>query len=463
VDKNDNRLSNAVEVIGEIANNVPGAIWEELSNDWNNQRTSTLLSAGSAFATGAAATFLCRRFPATAIPVMALAGTGTLLYGGVKLGSFLGESMDASSESQRAELIQRGTNSVGKAGAFAVETMPALLLGSRLVPKSAGTGLIYEKGTTSRATASDIASPSILLEKSKPATAVMAAAPAETSATIAAQARAEDFPALVERIKSNVPKPLVAEALVVETPALADPSRVPPPQYTIDASKMQAGRPGNFYSCAAADPELAQLKIEPGHPNPMLAQYELARDSGKLQQYKSKLITKYAHAVPTEESLRFIGEHGPVVELGAGNGYWASLLKNRGYDTVAYDAWSGYAYSPGATWTEVLKGDAKMLAKHPDRTLFISWPSNGAASDALIHFKGNKFAYLGEQSSDIMGDNQFFQILKRDWKEVRSMPVPSLDGFNQDALYFYERKTRVEKLLDRHREKMLRQTELSNG
>jgi hypothetical protein len=48
-------------------------------------------------------------------------------------------------------------------------------------------------------------------------------------------------------------------------------------------------------------------------------------------------VQRYAFAVPTREALETISQYAPIVELGAGTGYWAWLLRRRGVDCVAYD------------------------------------------------------------------------------------------------------------------------------
>ncbi|KAL3666792.1 hypothetical protein V7S43_008412 [Phytophthora oleae] len=46
---------------------------------------------------------------------------------------------------------------------------------------------------------------------------------------------------------------------------------------------------------------------------------------------------KYSWAIPDERALQIIKHYGPIVEMGAGSGYWARLLQLRGVDVVAYD------------------------------------------------------------------------------------------------------------------------------
>jgi len=46
---------------------------------------------------------------------------------------------------------------------------------------------------------------------------------------------------------------------------------------------------------------------------------------------------KYAWAIPNEKALMAISEFAPIIEMGAGAGYWARLLRDRGVEIEAYD------------------------------------------------------------------------------------------------------------------------------
>jgi len=56
---------------------------------------------------------------------------------------------------------------------------------------------------------------------------------------------------------------------------------------------------------------------------------------------RKKLCQQYSWAIPSPDSIAFILKHlegQPVVEVGAGTGYWAWLLAQTGIDVNAYDA-----------------------------------------------------------------------------------------------------------------------------
>lgn len=74
--------------------------------------------------------------------------------------------------------------------------------------------------------------------------------------------------------------------------------------------------------------------------NPLLDAFEMATAAGgDIDGMRSQLVTRYGFAVPSDEALTAIERCSPrgVVELGAGTGYWAFLLQQRGVDVVAFD------------------------------------------------------------------------------------------------------------------------------
>ncbi|GLE01415.1 hypothetical protein PINS_up010245 [Pythium insidiosum] len=46
----------------------------------------------------------------------------------------------------------------------------------------------------------------------------------------------------------------------------------------------------------------------------------------------------YAYATPTDAALDVIAKYAPLVEMGAGTGYWSAMLQQRGVDIAAFDA-----------------------------------------------------------------------------------------------------------------------------
>jgi hypothetical protein len=159
------------------------------------------------------------------------------------------------------------------------------------------------------------------------------------------------------------------------------------------------------------------------------------------------LCHKYSWAVPTIGALQRIAALGPVVEIGAGTGYWAYLLRELGVDVLAYDiapagapgcknGWHGDATS----WTKVVKGGPERAAYCPERTLFLCWPpySNPMAYHALKCYQGNTLVYVGEDSYGCTGDEAFHDLLDSEW-EREWYSIPSYD-YIHDGMQVCTRK-----------------------
>ena len=88
------------------------------------------------------------------------------------------------------------------------------------------------------------------------------------------------------------------------------------------------------------------------------------------------LRKEYAWAIPDERALAVVTAYGPIVEVGAGKGYWAALLQARGVDVLAYDA----KPAPDA-FADVRLGGPSAVSRHKDRALFLCYPDDDVRAD----------------------------------------------------------------------------------
>lgn len=125
----------------------------------------------------------------------------------------------------------------------------------------------------------------------------------------------------------------------------------------------------------------------------------------------------WSWAIPTEATLAVIAEFSPngVVEIGAGGGYWAKLLRERGVDVIAYDVKPGdpHWFRGGELFSEVLECDHTAVIGHPDRTLFLCWPSYGLAwtHEVLELYEGDTVIYIGEGPGGCTGTDRMHALL----------------------------------------------------
>jgi hypothetical protein len=135
----------------------------------------------------------------------------------------------------------------------------------------------------------------------------------------------------------------------------------------------------------------------------------------------SDLAQRYAYVVPDDRSLSALAELGPIVEMGAGTGYWASRLRARGVDLLAFDQAppdgerTNRYHAPTSTWSEVHAGDQTVLASHSDRALFLCWPPVfSSLGDCLRFYTGKTIALIGDgghRTARISGLNESFRTV----------------------------------------------------
>ena len=169
---------------------------------------------------------------------------------------------------------------------------------------------------------------------------------------------------------------------------------------------------------------------------------------------------KYCWAIPDPNTLAFVAQWlGPcAVEIGAGTGYFAWMLQQRGIEVVAYDIapphisceneYHGVRTKDGTAlkhetrevYFPVEIGGPKQVEQHTDRTLFLCWPpyASDMASLCLQHYHGNRLVYIGESDDGCNADDAFFEMLERDWHEVAEHKPIQWDAIH-DWVYVYER------------------------
>jgi hypothetical protein len=159
-----------------------------------------------------------------------------------------------------------------------------------------------------------------------------------------------------------------------------------------------------------------------------------------------QLAQRFSYVAPDERALSALADLGPLVEMGAGTGYWAYRLREIGVDIVAFDvappdgARPNRYHSMSPTWTEVIAGDQTVLADHPDRALMLCWPPLfSSLGECLTHYAGNIVALIGD------GGHRTARLrgLSETFINVAFFPVHALEPFpgTAPALSIWRRRS----------------------
>lgn len=86
------------------------------------------------------------------------------------------------------------------------------------------------------------------------------------------------------------------------------------------------------------------------------------------------------------------------------------------------------------------RGGPEVLAGHPNRTLLLCWPPYGSplAAACLRAYRGAGLAFIGEGEGGCTGDPLFHRALRRSWRPVQRVAIPTWPGLH-DALTIYQR------------------------
>lgn len=155
------------------------------------------------------------------------------------------------------------------------------------------------------------------------------------------------------------------------------------------------------------------------------------------------MCREYAFAIPTKEAIKEISKYSPIIEIGAGSGYWASLLKKQGAEVLAYDKYpKDNKYKFTKKYTDVSKGSEEILKSlNPSYSLLLCWPNfdNDFAYNSLKLFKGKNLIYIGEGNGGCTGDDNFHNLLDKKWNLIKQLDIPQWDGIH-DKIMIYKRK-----------------------
>ena len=163
---------------------------------------------------------------------------------------------------------------------------------------------------------------------------------------------------------------------------------------------------------------------------------------------RSSLMKIYSFAVPTKEVIEEIVKYSPIIEIGAGTGYWAYLISEFGGDIVAFDNYQRNKKWKKAfnieyfteKWFDVKYGTEKEIDNYPNHTLFLSWVEycSEYGLNCLKKYKGEYFIYIGEGIGGCCATDEFFEYLHKHFKKIKSPKILSWYGIN-DYLGIYKR------------------------
>jgi len=180
-----------------------------------------------------------------------------------------------------------------------------------------------------------------------------------------------------------------------------------------------------------------------------------------LAERRRELASLFSWAIPTDAAIHVVARYAPLVECGAGMGYWTALLRARGIDVIACDlappgrkARNDYHRRGRGPWTQIERGSsAEVARRHADRSLVLCWPpyENDAASYAVLRaYRGDVVIYIGEPDEGATGSVRFHRELRLNWTPVEELELPHWPQL-RDRVIVYRRNPQRHPHLERDR------------
>ncbi|TDB85529.1 hypothetical protein E1264_20870 [Actinomadura sp. KC216] len=170
-------------------------------------------------------------------------------------------------------------------------------------------------------------------------------------------------------------------------------------------------------------------------------------DAASAMIRRQELSRIYSWAIASRTALDWLGDRlagRGLLEVGAGSGYWASLLRAQGADVLATDsATDRNGYTDRFRFTDVQAATAAEAARcHPDRVLAVIWPPHREpmAAEALAAYQGSGLVYIGGRRGGLCAERSFFDALAEHWRPVSRCPLTlRWLGYDDQATFYVRR------------------------
>ena len=158
----------------------------------------------------------------------------------------------------------------------------------------------------------------------------------------------------------------------------------------------------------------------------------------------SAFTWNYGFSIPCLEAVEAVRKlQAPLVEIGAGSGYWSALLRAAGVDILATDPSIGsHGFVPGTHHDAAPLTASDAVQRYSDRDVLCSWPSKGAdwCREAVSLIKpGRHFIYLGEPRGGLCASDALFDLLEAEFDLVGQVITPRFERARDGLKIFLKR------------------------
>ncbi len=158
---------------------------------------------------------------------------------------------------------------------------------------------------------------------------------------------------------------------------------------------------------------------------------------------RNLMCEKYTYAIPCLEILEVIKNYVPILEIGAGSGFWGALLRKINCEiivtTIGDQSYKFIDKFPNKfTKIEYIAG-IEAVKKYPNKTVLWIWPGIEEWTEETLENINGRLIYIGEGHGGHTGTDKFHDILEKKFNIVQIKNMLQWEEY-QDNAYIYERK-----------------------
>lgn len=155
---------------------------------------------------------------------------------------------------------------------------------------------------------------------------------------------------------------------------------------------------------------------------------------------RERVVLTHGYAIPCREALDAVAALSPLVEVGAGTGYWSALLRRRGADVIPTDPDRlGHPTATGRILApEPLDGE-EAVRRYPERNVLMVWPSADDDWPERVVRAMAPGRFLAAVTEASCGTKGFYEALELLCDVVGDAPLPRWPCM-RDRLVVYRRR-----------------------
>lgn len=174
--------------------------------------------------------------------------------------------------------------------------------------------------------------------------------------------------------------------------------------------------------------------------------------SSALHSLRWSWVEEFGFAIPCAELLDALAQHQPIIEIGAGSGYMAALMRARAIDVISTDRqrqrypFKFKHHDP----MQLRLGARTAVLRYPSRTVFCSWPSLSLTwfrQALLVMGFGQRIIVVREEAC---AEESAWNYLDRYFDQEADIRIPAWPHMNDRAeVWIKAREAIGQKVSDR--------------